>query len=155
MFTFTVSKLNGETIENKNDEKFKPLSIYFEFGGQGGPLLSLSINGDYRITPSSTVRIGVGAWGFYNVGYVYIFSLNSLQSLCSQGSPHNLEISMGFSYCVTVWEWEGKEILLQPGMGYRYQPWKGGIMFRITCVLFFFAGWMFYPQGGLSLGYCF
>ncbi|MEO0231214.1 MAG: hypothetical protein ABIM29_01585 [candidate division WOR-3 bacterium] len=147
MFTFTVSKLNGETIENKNDEKFKPLSIYFELGGQA---IGLSINGDYRVDPSFTLRAGWGGWAFYSIGYGYIFSLNYLKSLGGKNSPHNLEISAGISYFKTLWEIEGKDILFQPGIGYRYQPWKGGIVFRITCVLLYILPW-----GGLSLGYCF
>ncbi len=150
----------------QTEKELSRTAFYFELLGQG---IGLSINADFRYTQSFSFRIGLSHAIFaagVNSSFYYLKNISG---------GHNLEVGAGLNFFeVTSLFLGGTEERIIPtlAIGYRYQPKKGGIVFKID-----FTPWFYFdkelqydhrtgeakevykigvsPLGGISLGYCF
>ncbi|MCS7228826.1 MAG: hypothetical protein NZ923_02175 [Candidatus Kryptonium sp.] len=107
---------------SEEDEHAKS-SVYLEILGQG---LYLSANYDYRFKPNLTARIGIGT-------ALLAFSFPAtINYLTFPESSHHLEIGGGFIIARGGFDNDESIILPTANIGYRFQPKKGGLFFRIA-----------------------
>ncbi|MEN3014028.1 MAG: hypothetical protein ABDH23_05405, partial [Endomicrobiia bacterium] len=131
-----------------------------------------SLNFDYRFSPALTARIGAS---FLLLGGGFV---TSLSYLTHKQSSHHLELgfSLGSFSIASIFGGEAKETFI-PGLifGYRYQPLKGGFLFKASLTPFVLVKEEIYTYieygvgvreekklrydfqmwAGLSLGFCF
>ena len=144
-------------------DSIKRNSVYIELLGNS---LIYSLNYDhlFDLTPQTKLAVGVG------VGYLYIhnesghfviseFTNNvflvtpEVNFLIGRSSKHFFET--GLSLCNKI-ETDNFNYKLAPALriGYRFQPLKGGFLFRIGFTPMYYDN-KIYPLGGLSFGYSF
>ncbi len=126
-------------------------SVYLELGGNSG---AYSVNYDYSLTVSVRTKLALGAgMALYSINSYHdgvspsksnFFLFTPEANLLFGKNSHHLEAGAGL-------------ILFQIPvlrLGYRYQPRKGGFLFRagFTPLLY---GMDIFPWGGISLGYTF
>jgi hypothetical protein len=150
---FVTSAIFSQTNENSvaTTTLLKHHSIYAELGGNSG---IYSLNYDYTLSMSEKTQIAFGSgFGFYGIVQERTFS--------SMKNIYYLTPSLNFLYGRNSHHLEaGINVLLIgatiPSLrfGYRYQPVKGGFLFRVAFTPILLAG-MPIPWGGLSLGYTF
>ncbi len=137
-------------------------ALYVEAGGAG---LIASLNGEYRIHPMLSARGGF-AYGLLAAGTVF-----SLNVLLPGASAHHLEEGVGITLIEAASFFGGESVsiaLPHVHLGYRYQPLRGGWLFRATLILFWLekerlqARWgeprtvrVMEPWAGVSVGYAF
>ncbi len=164
IYLFGVSLLS-----KPNDNGFKDNAVFIELVGQ--TVGFFSINVDYRYNPNFSFRIGFGL----SLGYTIPISLNYISH---ENLSHHFEFGLGLTYgkFATINIFGGSSepvdaLIPTAFIGYRYQPKKGGLFFRVG-----FTPWFrinkstnfdreggyttkynieFIPVGGISLGYCF
>ncbi|ROL58584.1 hypothetical protein D9V84_02345 [Bacteroidetes/Chlorobi group bacterium Naka2016] len=128
LILITIYNLNANANggSNKNPINYKPISLYLEIVGQG---LGLSVNWDYRFDPHFAVR---GGYSFLLFGYGVPISI---YYLTDPASSHHLELGGGVTFGKFANFFSGSYIsfiIPSASIGYRYQPRKGGLLFRIA-----------------------
>jgi hypothetical protein len=143
-------------------------AIYFEGFGQG---MLYSINYDYRIDGSMSIRAGFTRW---SIPFIFIRELTAtgvpltVNYLSGERNSH-FEAGIGVvlfhfrargSWFVFSSDTESSANLLlgTATVGYRYQPRDGGFLFRIGVTPFFtLDDGAFYARlhGGISFGFVF
>ena len=131
--------------------KIKHHSIYLELGGNSG---AYSVNYDYSLSVSESAKLAVGtglsalSLYSYNDGPAPVqntqFFITPEANLLFGKNSHHLETGVSL-------------LLFQiPALrvGYRYQPAKGGFLFRAGFTPLLFRMEIF-PWGGISFGYTF
>lgn len=131
-------------------------SIYFELGGPG----FASFNYDMRFSKKDDglgARVGVG--GFNVDGESLIFVPFGLNYLLSKDQKNYFEVGGGATIL------SASESIFEAGtsstsfgylqFGYRYQPAKGGFLFRAAITPVFGKGFFFPYYAGISFGYKF
>ena len=149
-----VQNINGQTYDEtditSSDKKLKPHSIYVELGGNS---IFYSLNYDYLFSLSENGKLAVGAgleyltMGSYDNSYAplsksFLLVTPAVNLLLGKKS-HHLEVGMSAIYFS----------IPSARIGYRYQPAKGGFLFRIGYTPIILA--MPLHWGGLSFGYTF
>jgi hypothetical protein len=148
---FLTPPIYSQTSENSfTTPILKHHSVYAELGGNSG---IYSLNYDYTLSTSEKTQIAFGS-GF---GY-YSFHPDDLFS-GGRNTTYYLTPSMNFLYGKNSHHLEAGISVLLIGaaipsvrFGYRYQPVKGGFLFRIAFTPLLIGG-MPVPWGGLSFGY--
>lgn len=140
-------------------------AVCYEGLGEGG---LYSLNYDHRFASDLSVRAGVTAWPFggehdtFGLG-VGIIALPLTVNYLLGGDGNYLELGWGlipvFGIANVNLFWQttssSKSMILGTGVvGYRYQPMKNGMIFRIDFTPFFNLN-NFAPWGGISVGYAF
>jgi len=142
-------------------------ALYFELFGQG---LLYSINYDYRLTPEIGFRAGYSSWTlkpFFLLiaGELKFTSFPLMVNYLTKGESGHLELGVGIMpSTVTL---QGREILFGSAVdgkksvllgtatiGYRWQPFDGGTLFRIGLTPLF-TRQKIMMTGGVSVGYTF
>lgn len=131
-----------------------------------GPGLLYSVNYDRRITPNISVRLGFTSWSL-ELPFILTVERISLTAfplmvnfLTGEGESH-LELGIGpmpsfaSSHGEDIFgstsQSSGKSVVGIGTLGYRFQPTKAGLFFRISFTpLFTFK--KFVPWGGISVG---
>jgi hypothetical protein len=138
-------------------------NVQFELGGYGG-IYSVAYERTIfnRVKYKTTTQIG---FSYYppKTGLIAIFIPIVFNELVSF-SKHHIEFGLGYiiakDYLIkkadNVYNWEG---FVTGRIGYRYQKPNGRIMLKIgfTPIIEYIhlENPIFYPSGGLALGYCF
>jgi hypothetical protein len=142
---------------------FKHHSVYAELFGNS--FFFYSVNYDYLLKiyrDNIKLAIGTGI-GYYPVSYLdshghktpiehYIYLIPEANFLFGKKS-HYLEVGTSLMVAATF-----KNIELKPNgrIGYRYQPQKGGFLFRAAYTPILNGnGWFGYHWAGISFGYIF
>ena len=136
-------------------------AVYFEALGQG---LLYSVNFDHRFGENIAIRAGVSSFTVQLFSDISITTIPLMvEYLTGHGSSH-LEIGLGIipvhgtissSFFGTFEGSPGAWILLGTAtLGYRYQPVKEGILFRIGLTPLF-GGGQAQIWGGASIGWAF
>ena len=158
-----VSKEEARQDTTHSVSAFKHHSIYAEFFGSS---TFYSVNYDYlfRIYKDN-IKLAVGAGtGCFSYTYLYddVGGLKKMRSTWLYFTPeinflfgkknHYFETGTAFMNVIV-----SKEFLFAPGgrIGYRYQPQKGGFLFRIAYTPIFRMGMLGYCWFGISFGYIF
>jgi hypothetical protein len=130
---------------------FKHHSVYLELGGNS---VLYSFNYDYTISLCEETKLAIGS-GF-GVNIVPAAPSSDWKNICFLTPSLNLlfgkkshHVETGVSMILTG---EGKAPAIR--LGYRYQPVKGGFLFRIGFTPVG-AGGIIIPLAGLSFGYTF
>lgn len=138
-------------------------AVYIEGLGNGG---LYSLNYDHRFANDLSVRAGFSAWwlGGTNEGFGFgLIALPLTVNYLLGGNGEYLELGWGlvpgiFGASLTLFgqtSTASQPFIFGTGIiGYRYQPIKSGMIFRIDFTpLFTLKGLL--PWGGISLGYAF
>lgn len=142
-----LSLLKETNIQEENE--IKRSSLFLELFGQG---LFLSANVDYCFHPNFSFRIGF-SWIIFGIGFPL-----SLSYISHPNSSHHLEIGAGITFIEGSSIFGGGRVsksFLSGLIGYRYQPPKGGLFFKLSLLSFtsFIPALRMIP--GISLGYSF
>lgn len=138
-----------------------PNSIYFEAFGNGG---LYSINYDRLFTENIGGRIGIMYLSSLDFFFASAENLLIVPVMANFfiGDKHKLELGCGIIYAsadnAEAFDFGSGESVSTIGgtatIGYRYQPDKGGFLFRIGFTPIFGEGG-FTPSAGISFGYSF
>lgn len=151
LIVFSHCLLSAQDTISVNTSGFKHHSIYLELGGSSG---IYSANYDYSFSISEGTKLALGAGlGYYSI-YSYHDGPAPVETNMFFFTP---EANLLFGKKSHHFETGASLFLFQiPALriGYRYQPRKGGFLFRagFTPILF---GMDIIPWGGLSFGYTF
>jgi hypothetical protein len=156
MFFFMIVFTN---VSFAKDEKVAKNCIYLEFLGNG---LMYSLNYDRMLSNSIGFRIGAG---FFSTNdrdsddHLTVATFPATLNYIKGKGKHKFEIGAGVmlltvSGNIDLFDFEGSGLAGTATFGYRYQPKKGGFVFRIGFTPLF-GEFGFLPFGGLSLGYSF
>jgi hypothetical protein len=140
---------------------YTPNGVYFEFLGQG---LLYSVNFDHRFAENIAVRAGFSHFTIGFISDVTITTIPLMVEYLSGTGNHHLEIGVGAvpiygrisgdffgSGGGTAGAWV---VVATATVGYRYQPVREGLLFRIGLTPFFMnVGALMF--GGASIGYAF
>ncbi len=154
-------------VSQTEERPFKRNTLYVELLGVGG-LYSLDF--EHRFDEHLSGRIGFTSWsmpGFFVVGAgtLDVMGFPVMMHYLSGSGNHHLDLGMGIVvYDVKL---DGREFFFQQAIsgqgtatvgagtvGYRYQPRRGGMFFRIGFTPLFTFSHVF-PTGGISLGLTF
>ena len=148
---FSLGFLHAQCNPEEANTKFKHHSVYLELGGNSG---AYSVNYDYSLSVSESAKLAVGtglsalSLYSYHDGPAPVqntqFFITPEANLLFGKNSHHLETGASL-------------ILFQIPVlrvGYRYQPRKGGFLFRVGFTPLLFDMDIF-PWGGISLGYTF
>lgn len=147
MVLFITSNLLAQTAAK---------SVYFELGGPG----LASFNYDTRFSKKEDgigARVGFGGLKIDNDGILFIPV--GLNYLLSKDKKNYFELGSGISFMSAseeIFDNDTKSSsfgYLQ--FGYRYQPEKGGFLFRASITPVFGKGFFFPYYAGISFGYKF
>ncbi|MEN3014075.1 MAG: hypothetical protein ABDH23_05640 [Endomicrobiia bacterium] len=108
-------------------EVFKRNSLYLEIGGTG---IGLSINAETKVLPYLALRGGVSS---AILGFGFPLSISYLSG--ADKFSHHFEAGVSFSYfeVLSIFGEGTFGLPLFGGIfGYRYQPKKGGFLFRVV-----------------------
>ena len=143
-------------------------SLYFELFGQG---IFYSVNYEFRFSPAVSARIGFTSWTLPSFFVLGIGDVNikavpvTMSYLTGEGNSH-FELGAGaIMYSASVegnWLWGTSNagahtesgVLGTATIGYRYQPTRSGLLFKIGFTPIFSDRGLL-PFGGLSLGVAF
>ena len=139
-----------ETIEDITPD-FRHHSIYLELGGNS---VLYSLNYDYSLSLSEGAKLALGAGlGLYSIDSYSDGPFPTKANLFFFTPEANILFGKNSHHFET-----GASLLLFqiPALriGYRYQPRKGGFLFRAGFTPFV-VGMSFIPWGGVSFGYSF
>jgi hypothetical protein len=127
-----------------------PNAVYVEFLGQSFAFLSFNYDRLlFKSNPDNyniAVRCGIG------IGLPW-YSIPVTVSYLS-GRKHKLELGAGLVYAEGGFDVHEKSIIPTALIGYRFQKYQGGFVFRIG-ITPFFKDEKIRLLGGLSLGYAF
>ena len=150
------------------ERRYTENCVYAELFGQG---ILYSLNYEHRFVPSLSGRIGFTSWSmplFFGLGGGRIDFLGvpvMMNYLTGEGSGH-LELGAGIIVCRASahaeWFWEEPtgivteetKVLGTATIGYRYQPSRKGMLFRIGFAPIFNSRRVL-PTGGISAGWAF
>ncbi|MEN3038535.1 MAG: hypothetical protein ABDI07_05165 [Candidatus Kryptonium sp.] len=124
---FSQSYINTsphKSEKTSKEDKYAKSSVYLEIFGQG---LIFSLNYDYRFKPNLSAKVGVG----YALSAASVIA--TINYLTFPESSHHLEIGGGIVY-LEVGSGVEAELFIFPtaNIGYRFQPKKGELFFRIA-----------------------
>ena len=148
---FSLGFLHAQCNPEEANTKFKHHSVYLELGGNSG---AYSLNYDYSMYVSEGTKLAFGAGlGLLDM-MTYRDEPTPTQSTLFFFTPEaNLLFGKNSHHLET-----GVSLLLFqiPALrvGYRYQPAKGGFLFRAGFTPLLFRMEIF-PWGGISFGYTF
>ena len=142
---------NEQTYEKIEKPKLKHHSVYVELGGNS---IVYSLNYDYTFSLSESSKLAIGSGFEYVVmdsyanpdihtpeAQPFLFVTPAVNLLLGKKS-HHLEIGMSAIYLT----------IPSARIGYRYQPAKGGFLFRIGFTPIVAIP---FPWAGISFGYTF
>lgn len=153
---FLTACIYSQTSENSvTIPTLKHHSVYAELGGNSG---LYSLNYDYTFSMSEKTQIAFGSgFGLYNIlphdsfsGRKNIYYLTPGMNFLFGKNSHHFETGINVLLIGTV--------IPSLRFGYRYQPVKGGFLFRIAFTPMVSVGTIdgtIVPWGGLSFGYTF
>lgn len=149
-YAYTQEASKADTVPNIN-ANIKHNSIYLELGGNSG---FYSINYDYTFSLSESTKLAAGAGlGYYKTHSYAEGPVPTIKNLFFITPEANFMFGKKSHHFET-----GVSLLLFQiptlRVGYRYQPAKGGFLFRAGFTPFI-TGLDFTPWGGLSFGYTF
>lgn len=148
---FSLNQSQAQEIQNDSTLNFKRNSIYLELGGNS---VLYSLNYDYTFRLSEVTKLAVGG----GLGVLNIASYANSSVPISETTFY-ITPAANFLFGKKSHHFETGLSLLQfqfPMLraGYRYQPVKGGFLFRagFTPII---AGMNFILWAGISFGYTF
>lgn len=135
-----------KTAEVAND--FAQMAWYIEAFGNS---VIGSVNIDYRFHPNLSFRAG-GSWMIFGFGFPIM-----LNFLTGRETSHHLEFGAGIVPVIGGFDGEKLAFFETLTLGYRYQPKKGGLVFRVsfTPLINFPDKGETRPWAGISMGYDF
>lgn len=133
---------------------FAQNAVYIEAFGQG---VFYSLNYERRITQDVSLRGGITAWNGL-IGFPLM--VNAL--LGQDGDYFEIGVGLVAGY-TTSWLLSSRSYITSgkglvygtATVGYRYEPYKGGFLFRIGFTPILAHHDLFIPLGGVSVGYAF
>lgn len=147
----------GANAQSKNRTDMSRFSLFVE-GGSSAYISATSLNAEYTFFISNrervrlNARLGAGA-GTYTFGPGGVGGLMGFTMLTGKKS-HHFEWNVGIYYLNETWNGEGNSVIFTPyhfvlpnfNIGYRFQPVRGGFLFKINAGI---------PGIGVGLGYAF
>ncbi|MEN3010103.1 MAG: hypothetical protein ABDI20_03855 [Candidatus Bipolaricaulaceae bacterium] len=131
--------------------RWAPHTVYAELFGVG---IFYSVNYEHRLSPLLSVGVGATQWEFGLLGppIQYLGLFGHLRFLSGGLASHHLEVGASAGLF-----WPSPGFVLAPGVGYRFQPAAGGLVFRGTLLVLLapFTEQELFPFFGLSLGLAF
>ena len=152
------------SLRAQENTTLKRHAIYFETFGQGG---LYSLNYDYRIKPTLSVRVGFTTWGFSFLGNGFTFTgfPVMLNYLSGKKSSH-FEAGLGCMPATVNYHSDGynpffvmegqgttTRVIGTATIGYRLQPPKGGFILRAGLTPFFTNQVKLYAGVSVGVGF--
>jgi hypothetical protein len=133
-----ASNVFSQKVEKEKNDLVAKNAVYFEFGGQG---ILYSLNYERRIAQYASLRLGFTAWrtrssttrsGFTGFPIMINFLTGKRNSNFEAGvGLVPAIVGVGISNGIVSGSDKSTLVLLTGTFGYRYQPLKGGFLFRI------------------------
>jgi hypothetical protein len=163
IFSFNVQAQSAKVSKTDSVHVHRAQNIFVEVGAAG---LFFSANYDTRFSQQRDGlggRLGVGTWGSMGTTFITVpFQLNYLAG----GRSHFFEAGAGATYLYLNDPYFGNPlvghhtqlnnstVLPTTTIGYRYQPFNGGLNLRVSFNPMLLEG-TFIPYFGASAGYTF
>lgn len=158
IFVFILISAADSFAQNdtlRQDYSFKRHSVYAELLGSS---INYSLNYDYLFgIHEDNIKFAAGVGTGFSIlppFYLGVYLIPEANFLFGKKS-HFLETGAALMISSVFNKYDYVTLIPSARIGYRYQPRKGGFLFRIGYTPFLMGDEIFYIYGGVSFGYVF